>query len=70
MIKVRDRQYDAHLFAQVEQQSQQCDRVGAPGHGHGDAISRVQQFVFPDEADNALVRFVHATILTRNVRIL
>lgn len=68
VIEVNDRKNDPQFTAQFKQQPQQRNGINSSGHGHTDAVSRLQKFVPPDVGKHALCQGLHGNMVHRRSR--
>ena len=63
MIDVCDRQYDPKFSSQLDEQEQQCHRVGAPGNRYRQAVASLDNRALPDCVQQSLGQFLHWEIV-------
>jgi hypothetical protein len=67
VIEVSDGKHDSQITSQLEQHSQQGDRICASGNGHGNAVAGPNQDMFTD-VSLYLLNHRHSQISATNLR--
>jgi len=67
VIEVNDRKDNSEPRAEFQEKPQQANRIAAPGNGHTDAVSRLQQMLLPDVLQKPAGEIVHENIVQPGV---
>jgi hypothetical protein len=63
MIEVNYGKDNAEFTAEFQQKPQQTDGISAPGNGHTDAVSGLEQALLPDVLQKLASKIVHENIV-------
>ncbi|HXY77708.1 MAG TPA: hypothetical protein VEH47_02765 [Candidatus Acidoferrales bacterium] len=65
VIEMNDREHNPQLAPQLEQQTQQRNRINPAGNGHTNTVSGPQHLLPPDMGKHALCQGVHANMVSQ-----